>query len=183
MIKKLQDNLQVAGFHHQLEAKPTSTDYPEFEVKRPIIHRLKDQLKLGSNGGGDDNQQSVSNRDYKQFSVERPVIRRLQSSLKIAPGSMEPNHSLSQDTYRDHHPSRPKRHLLPDNLTSHGDMEKTSHNHDDFRQFSVERPIIKKLQDNLSIANQAKFDTQPTTSDYAEHADYTKPIRKKYFFL
>jgi len=179
VIKKLQDNLQVAGLHHQLEAKPTlRTDYPEFEVKRPIIHRLKDQLQLTSNGD-DYNQQSVSNRDYRQFSVERPVIRRLQSSLKIAPGSMEPNQSLSQDTYREMPVSRPKRHLLPDNLTSQGEMAKTGHNHDDYRQFKVERPIIKKLQDNLTIGNQAKFDTQPTTSDYAEHADYSKPIRKK----
>lgn len=141
---------------------------------RPIIHRIPDSIKLE----GDVVDKSVSNADFRQFTVERPTIRRLTSSLKIAPGSMEQNQSLSQATYKEMPVSRPKRHLLADQITAgQGEMSKAGHMHDDYRQFTAERPVIKKLQDNLAIPHLAKF--ADPTADYPEHADYAKPIRKK----
>lgn len=141
---------------------------------RPIINRIPDSIKLE----GDVIDKSVSNADFRQFSVERPTIRRLQSSLKISPGSMEQNQTLSQSTYKEMPVSRPKRHLLADQITvGQGEMSKAGHLHEDYRQFTAERPIIKKLQDNLAIPQQAKF--EPQDANYPEHADYAKPIRKK----
>lgn len=42
----------------------------------------------------------------------------------------------------------------------------------------VERPIIKKLTDNLAVANSAKMDAQASSSDYAPHT-YGRPIVAK----
>lgn len=91
---------------------------------------------------------------------------------------MEQNESLSQATYKEMQVSRPKRHLLADQIpTGQGEMSKAGHMHDDFRQFTAERPVIKKLQDNLAIPHLAKFESHD--ADYPEHSDYAKPIRKK----
>lgn len=73
---------------------------------------------------------------------------------------------------------RPKRHQLMDQLTSEGEMRKTSNNHDDFRRISAERPVIKKLEDNLSIHHLDKFSAH-ARNDYGCHQNYVKPIRNK----
>lgn len=184
--RKMRSSLKVRG---ELDAVSTNqSQYQDHEnYVRPTVNRIQDKLKLAGSESlpADDyhvEDASVSNRDFRKFSVHRPVIRRLQSSLKIAPGSMEQNQSLSQETYKEMPVSRLKRQLLPDNMTSTGEMLKTSNNHDDYRNFTAERPIIKKLQDNLAVATSAKFDTLPRSTDYGEHADYSKPIRKRFLF-
>ena len=145
---------------------------------RPANHRIPDSIQLKS---GDVVDSSVSNADFRQFTVERPTIRRLQSSLKIAAGSMEQNESLSQATYKEMPVSRPKRHLLVDQITTGGsgqEMARAGHLHEDYKQFTAERPVIKKLQDNLAVPRLAKFEAH--SAEYPEHVDYAKPIRKKY---
>lgn len=65
-----------------------------------------------------------------------------------------------------------------DQLTSEGEMRKTSNNQDDFRQISTERPVIKKLEDNLSIHHLDKFSAH-ARNDYGHHQHYVKPVRNK----
>lgn len=85
VIKKLVDNLQVSG--GTLEAKPSlRTDYPEFQVKRPVIHRLNDQLKTSGHqtGEGEFTGTTLNRDQYRPFSVKRPEGgRKLRSSLKV----------------------------------------------------------------------------------------------------
>ncbi|KAK4004593.1 Uncharacterized protein APZ42_018445 [Daphnia magna] len=173
--RKLRSSLKVRG---NLDAVSTSHDYQDHEnYVRPANHRIPDSIQIESGNVIDS---SVSNADFRQFSVERPTIRRLQSSLKIPAGSMEQNQSLSQATYKEMPVSRPKRHLLADQITTGGngqEMAKAGHLHEDYRQFTAERPVIKKLQDNLAIPHLAKFEAHNV--DYPEHVDYAKPIRKK----
>lgn len=144
---------------------------------RPTVQRIPDKIKLE----GDVVDASVSNTDFRQFKAERPVIRRLQSSLRIPNGGMENVKTLSQDTYKEMQVSRPKRHLLPDQLpTGQGELvAKAGHLHEDYRRFTAERPVVKKLPDNLSVPSMAKFEAQSTKNDYPELPDYTKPVRKK----
>lgn len=145
---------------------------------RPTVQRIPDKIKLE---GQLADSSSVSNADYRQFKAERPVIKRLQSSLRIPNAGMDHVKTLSQDTYQQLPVSRPKRHLLPDQLqTGQGELvPKAGHLREDYRHFTAERPVIKKLQDNLAVASMAKFEAQSTKNDYPALPDYTKPIRKK----
>lgn len=84
VIKKLVDNLQVSG--GTLEAKSSlRSDYPHFEVKRPVIHRLNDHLKSsGQLTDGEFTGTTLSREQYRPFSVKRPEGgRKLRSSLKV----------------------------------------------------------------------------------------------------
>ena len=62
-IKKLQDNLQVQTGTFQ-NSSLLRTDFPEFQVKRPVIHRVNDQLK-GSQG----KLNQLSNKLHNNFFV------------------------------------------------------------------------------------------------------------------
>ena len=188
VIKKLQDNLQVADGNLLTADTPatTSQDYKPHQYGRPVIKRIASSFHID---GDMQIKDSLSKSDYPPPATPtnpaHQPIKKLQDNLITTfKGPFKNNNnmqmkSLNQSTYANHESyPRPVINRILDTLTFDGQFAKLSVHQQDFGQLNAQRPTIKRLQSSLKIGAGSMKDAKSLAHDTYQDLHARRPITR-----